>query len=441
MNIAASLGVAAGAVSFAASRRSTSSSSENSNSLLSAGAVALGAAGISLATTYLLRGENTKRRLSRSFESSTLAEGETTAVAAKHLTALAGAKEKKSREALLAHFGPLAGMLTEGALEDMKQLPETMRMYLSRMLRETVPGGKLNRGVTVAETASAIANALGNPLNEDGISRANVLGWCIEWIQASFLVADDVMDASITRRGKPCWYRNEDIGLNAINDSLILLTHASMLLRHYFEGTPEYVHLHHLLLETTYRTELGQLLDLTTQPLNGPIDLNLFTEERYRTIVRYKTAFYSFYAPVALGMVMNGIHDPKSLGVAHEICMQLGEYFQIQDDYLDCYGDPSVIGKVGTDIQDSKCSWLVVQALKRSSPAQRDVIERNYGKDDEECIGKVKSMFEELALADVYAAYEAKVYDDINQLIESASGEIPKEIFVSLLGKIYKRSR
>ena len=33
------------------------------------------------------------------------------------------------------------------------------------------------------------------------------LGWCIEWLQASFLIADDIMDASSTRRGQACWYR------------------------------------------------------------------------------------------------------------------------------------------------------------------------------------------------------------------------------------------
>jgi geranylgeranyl pyrophosphate synthase len=52
----------------------------------------------------------------------------------------------------------------------------------------------------------------------------------------------------------------------------------------------------------------------------------------------------------------------------------------LQDDYLDCYGAPEVIGKIGTDIEDNKCSWLVVQALERVTPEQRLILEQNYGK-------------------------------------------------------------
>lgn len=48
-----------------------------------------------------------------------------------------------------------------------------------------------------------------------------------------------------------------------------------------------------------------------------------------------------------------------------------------QDDYLDCYGDPAVTGKVGTDIEDAKCSWLLVQALQRVDPEQMNVLKVN----------------------------------------------------------------
>jgi geranylgeranyl pyrophosphate synthase len=58
---------------------------------------------------------------------------------------------------------------------------------------------------------------------------------------------------------------------------------------------------------------------------------------------------------------------------AKTILMMIGEYFQIQDDYLDCYGKLEDIGKEGSDIQDNKCSWLVVKALEIASPVQRKV--------------------------------------------------------------------
>lgn len=39
------------------------------------------------------------------------------------------------------------------------------------------------------------------------LEKIRVLGWCVELLQAYFLLLDDIMDDSITRRGKTCWYK------------------------------------------------------------------------------------------------------------------------------------------------------------------------------------------------------------------------------------------
>ena len=62
-------------------------------------------------------------------------------------------------------------------------------------------------------------------------------------LQAFFLVSDDVMDSSITRRGQPCWYRNEGVGLIAINDAFLLEAAIYWLLKKHFRADASYINL------------------------------------------------------------------------------------------------------------------------------------------------------------------------------------------------------
>ena len=334
------------------------------------------------------------------------------------------------------------------------EMPAEAVAYLERMMQYNVPHGKLNRGLAVVDCARIIhaakRRAMGAACPALDLRRVAVLGWCVEWMQAAFLVADDVMDNSYTRRGQACWFRVKEVGVVAINDAWLLLSQVNRLLLKYFGpeeagnagfGLRAYSLLVDLFAEVAYQTELGQMLDLTTQPPEAPLDLSLFTLERYKLIVRYKTAYYTFYLPVALGMITNGVTGSAALAGARKVCEMMGEYFQIQDDYLDCYGDEKLIGKVGTDIQDAKCSWLVVQALDRASDAQKATIEANYGKDDAACIAKIKQVYAELKLEDVFHAYEDRAYAETCAAIDAVcdDGSMPRAVFNMVLSKIYKR--
>jgi len=345
-------------------------------------------------------------------------------------------------------FVAIFQILCQDILRELPQLglPVHAREWIKTLMEETVPGGKMNRGLSVLHSYALLME--NRELSRSEIYKAQVLGWCVEWLQAFFLVADDIMDQSITRRGKPCWYKRphpmgssplETVNLIAINDSFLLEAFIYRILQKYFGSEPYYADLINLFHETSYQTELGQLLDLTSNLPGGKVDLSLFTLENYRLIVKYKTAYYSFYLPVAISMLLANITSRPTFQTAEDILLPMGEFFQIQDDYLDCYGDPNTIGKIGRDIEENKCSWLIVQAILHATPAQKKLLEQHYGRDNPEDVAQVKKIYKELNLPKIYKDYEEKSYAQLRKMIEEVRS-MPKEVFIDLLEKIYKRS-
>jgi farnesyl diphosphate synthase len=300
-------------------------------------------------------------------------------------------------------------------------------------------GGKCNRGLSVIDSTQLL---LGRQLNEDEFFRAATLGWMIELLQAFFLVSDDIMDSSKTRRGQPCWYLMPKVGMIAINDAFMLESSIYLLLKKYFRQEKYYLDLIELFHEVTFQTELGQACDLLTAP-EDHVDLDNFSLEKYSFIVIYKTAYYSFYLPVALALHFSGFATEQNLKQAEDILIPMGEYFQVQDDYLDNFADPETLGKIGTDIQDNKCSWLVNQALKKCDASQRKVLEENYGRKDATCEAEVKKLFDELELERVYKEYEEARVAELREKIAALdeAGGLKRAVFEEFLRKIYKRSK
>ncbi|SJL08059.1 uncharacterized protein ARMOST_11418 [Armillaria ostoyae] len=163
-------------------------------------------------------------------------------------------------------------------------------------------------------------------------------------LQAFFLVSNDMMDSLIIRRDQPCWYCVPKVGQIANNDSFLLEATICYLEKH-FRRESYYVDILGLFLETTFQTERGSLSD--------EVCLIKFSRKKYSLIMIYKTAYYSFHpSSHVLQSYPSGnqtIEPTPSPNPSHPF----GEYFQIQDDFLDFSGTPE---QIGTDILDNKCS-------------------------------------------------------------------------------------
>ncbi|KAF2245934.1 terpenoid synthase [Trematosphaeria pertusa] len=321
------------------------------------------------------------------------------------------------------------------------KLPQQSLDWFVKSLNYNTVGGKCNRGMSVVDTSSILLNKTLDLSSEDYF-RAALLGWMIELLQAFFLVSDDIMDASKTRRGNPCWYLAPNVGMVAINDAFMLESSIYLLLKKHFRQHQGYIDMVELFHEVTFQTELGQLCDLLTAP-EDHVDLDNFSLEKFTFIVIFKTAYYSFYLPVALALHYIGAATPKNLQTSLDILIPMGEYFQAQDDYLDAFADPTVLGKIGTDIQDNKCSWLINQALKRVDPEQRKILEENYGRKNSEQEAKVKTLYHELKLQEFYQQWEEERVADLRAKIDKVdeSEGLKKDVFEAFLKKIYKRSK
>ncbi|EJS43215.1 erg20p [Saccharomyces arboricola H-6] len=351
------------------------------------------------------------------------------------------ASEKEiRRERFLSIFPKLveelnASLLTYG-------MPKDACDWYAQSLNYNTPGGKLNRGLSVVDTYAILSNKTVEQLSEAEYEKVAILGWCIELLQAYFLVADDMMDKSITRRGQPCWYKVPEVGEIAINDAFMLEAAIYKLLKSHFRNEKYYIDITELFHEVTFQTELGQLMDLITAP-EDKVDLSKFSLKKHSFIVTFKTAYYSFYLPVALAMYVAGITDERDLQQAKDVLVPLGEYFQIQDDYLDCFGTPEQIGKIGTDIQDNKCSWIINKALDLASAEQRKTLDENYGKKDSTAEAKCKQIFNDLKIDQLYQEYEesiAKVLQTKISQVDESRG-FKADVLTAFLGKVYKRSK
>ena len=200
----------------------------------------------------------------------------------------------------------------------------------------------------------------------------------LELLHASALVHDDFMDASDTRRGRPATHVAFDSEHRAAGWSGdprqygaaaaillgdLLLTWADELLRRC--GLPLDRVAPALDVFDLCRSEViaGQFLDVSVQA-RGRADV-----ETAMTVLRYKSAKYSIERPLHIGAALAG-GGTDVLSELTAFGLPLGEAFQLRDDQLGVFGDPSATGKpAGDDLAEGKRTVLVALALD-GAPAE-----------------------------------------------------------------------
>ncbi|CAG9984573.1 unnamed protein product [Clonostachys byssicola] len=352
------------------------------------------------------------------------------------------AQRQQIDKAQFAQFEAIYPDLKELLLDHARfyNLPPGDLEILKANLESNLLGGTYDSGMVVPSTVSVL---IGATLGREQYKQAAALGWIVELLRASFLMSDDIINGSISRRGKPCWHLQKGIGLTAINDSMILKTSIYYLLKVLFRSHPAYVDLVELFVETSWHTEIGQLCDQFVGASNESARSRLDSSSLplYNYIVTNKTVYYSFYLPVAVALHFVGKATEINLEHARKITLSIGEYFQVQNDYLEYFGSPEKMGNQGADIRNHKHSWLLCQALESASPPQKEILERNFGSKDQAKRTAIKNLLERFGLNQRYFEFEEKRSEEVSQMIAATDegAGLKKEVFYALWNKVHDK--
>ncbi|WP_417884797.1 polyprenyl synthetase family protein [Zunongwangia sp.] len=200
------------------------------------------------------------------------------------------------------------------------------------------------------------------------------------------LVHDDIMDDAPLRRGKKTVH--EKWGLNTgILSGDAMLINAYQLFENY-EGST-FKELAQLFSKTATEVCEGQQYDIDFESRD---DVSI---PDYLKMIEYKTAVL-VGASLQMGAIVAGA-SKESKDAIYQFGRLLGIAFQLQDDYLDAFGDPKTFGKqVGGDIIENKKTFLYLKSLEASTKEEAQQLEYLFSvtpSDNTEKIETVKSIF------------------------------------------------
>jgi geranylgeranyl diphosphate synthase type II len=240
-------------------------------------------------------------------------------------------------------------------------------------------GGKRIRPVCVL---------MGNELFEEIIPDAYHVATAIELFHNFTLIHDDIMDKAPVRRGMPTVHAK-------YGESTALLAGDVMFVKSYEYlnklRTPHFHKVLQLFNKTAAEVCEGQQLDMDFEKRDA------VSLEEYVNMITLKTSVL-LAASLQLGAVLGGTGERNQQHI-YEFGKNLGIAFQVQDDYLDAFGDPSTFGKqVGGDIIANKKTFLMIHAIEAADAVAKNELQQLMKDNPADKVARVLEIFKRAAV-------------------------------------------
>ena len=246
-------------------------------------------------------------------------------------------------------------------------------------------GGKRLRPCLVLAACEAFKNSY---------AEAQQAALAVELFHNFTLIHDDIMDEAPLRRGKATVHSKWNLNTGILSgDAMLILAYQQLA-----SYNPELqADLMALFSKTALEVCEGQEFDVAFEQLPA------VSESAYLKMIQFKTAVL-VAAALKMGALI-GASDSESAELFYDFGLALGTAFQIQDDYLDAFGDPETFGKqLGGDILENKKTYLVVKLQELGSIEQRQALDHWFGANahasSKEKVAEVKQLFTESGAAE-----------------------------------------
>jgi geranylgeranyl diphosphate synthase, type II len=247
------------------------------------------------------------------------------------------------------------------------------------------------------------------------------------------LVHDDIMDQAPVRRGQATVHAKWDLNQAVLSGDVMVFVANECILQ-----TPpdKLLKVFRIFNKAAIEVCVGQQLDIDYEKAQ------IVSLDEYSRMIELKTAVL-LAAAVKMGAVIGGADD-KDADLLYEFGKNLGLAFQIQDDFLDVWGDTKVFGKTsGGDIVANKKTFPYVKALEKAESSQMRQLQTLFSDTDcdpEKKVRKVISIYEKL---NVKEETETTAYDYINKAfgflqrvsVDEARKKEMTNLAISLIGR------